>query len=647
MGRESHPSLGVGVSAEGLLRETAGRRVTGVLEVTHRGGEVSHVWLRDGDIYSLTVAGYRPALGIRLLSGGVISPDQLSTAVSEQRNRLAGRRMGEVLVELGFVAADLIEAVLLEQVHDQLADLLDLPMISSALHVGRRISQDTFTPHPMGDLLELASDRRKRRVGLLREVGGPDVVPKLGPQGRGSAQTPLGPRDWALLCRVDGRRNLAELGRICGFTVFETAEVMSALATAGLVVLPDPPVEEEPPLAPVLQLPLEASPSGDWAFSDGGIGEPEPLIGAPELNQRVAEDDLSIALAPVAEKWEPPVVTDTAAVPDSAAGSGSEAAGSELSDPGTPDRLADEVVLGGPWEAPAVPSSGRPRGAGGHAARSALAEAAGALAQFLAGDDPPPHESSAAVDDAAGDEPEVGRARSETGLLADFLATDFAPPRAPANARDGIGCSDHTTAPMGPSARGPRPASTPTPSPQVVDVNLTLPEVVRVPPAPAAPRAARHARMTPPPEGPIVITAPALPPAALRPPDVASDCSADQVVVVASESLSIASDPRTRVPEPRRSPPIAPPIVVESPPRLVPSPAPRPPASAQPSVLPQPITGPAVAQAQADADTTAFMRELAGLSDAPAEAPPAAEVTRQVVPLSTPPPPKKRHFWSR
>mgnify|MGYP000959177451 CR=1 FL=1 len=45
----------------------------------------------------------------------------------------------------------------------------------------------------------------------------------------------LGPHDWALLCKVDGARTLADLADDCGFTLFEAGQVVEGLMRAGLV----------------------------------------------------------------------------------------------------------------------------------------------------------------------------------------------------------------------------------------------------------------------------------------------------------------------------------------------------------------------------------------------------------------------------
>jgi hypothetical protein len=268
-------------TAEDLLAAIGGQRASGVLEISHPADEVSHVWFREGRIYAVHVPGYRPALGIRLLSGGLVTPDELSAAAAQQRERFPTHLIGHVLVGMGLVDQPVVEGFVLEQVLDQLADLLDLPIEESQFHPGRRIQQDVITPTEFGELLAVARQRRAHRARVLAAVGGPHAVPTLGSPGRGSVQTPLGPYDWALLCRVDGRRDITALARVCGFTVQESAQIVADLALTGLLVLPEPLEVPEEPLAPVVALRPEVEPDEpaepQWHFDGTVAGEPEPV----------------------------------------------------------------------------------------------------------------------------------------------------------------------------------------------------------------------------------------------------------------------------------------------------------------------------------------------------------------------------------
>ena len=315
-------------TAETLLRDLGQSGANGVLEIAHPAGEMSHVWVRGGRIYAMQVPGYRPALGIRLLSGGLVSPEQLSAAAAAQRDRFPGHLIGQVLVGMGFVDAQVIDAFVRDQVRDQVADLLDLEVVGAEFHPGRHVRQDIIEPTDIDQLLAVARENRDRRADVLDRVGGAHVTPVLGPPGTGPAQTPLGPYDWALLCRVDGRRDLTELARVCGFTVVEAAQVVADLAMTGLLAIPTPPPEDESALAPVVSLHPPAEPvDPQWRFDGTDAGEPDPIaaresreapVSSPELLAEfgaLLRDEPTVEPAPVEPAAVAPAAAPTAAIP--------------------------------------------------------------------------------------------------------------------------------------------------------------------------------------------------------------------------------------------------------------------------------------------------------------------------------------------
>jgi hypothetical protein len=95
-----------------LLLELLNLRAEGVLEVEHGGG-TSRLWFRAGQPVGAQVAsGFRP-LGLLLLQAGKIDVDALSRSLAELATRR--RPQGELLVEMGAVSRQDVEAALTEQ----------------------------------------------------------------------------------------------------------------------------------------------------------------------------------------------------------------------------------------------------------------------------------------------------------------------------------------------------------------------------------------------------------------------------------------------------------------------------------------------------------------------------------------------------
>jgi len=95
-----------------LLLELLNLRADGVLGVEHGGG-TSRLWFRSGQPVGAQVAtGFRP-LGLLLLQAGKIDVDALSRSLAELAIRR--RPQGELLVEMGAVSRQDVEAALSEQ----------------------------------------------------------------------------------------------------------------------------------------------------------------------------------------------------------------------------------------------------------------------------------------------------------------------------------------------------------------------------------------------------------------------------------------------------------------------------------------------------------------------------------------------------
>ncbi|MBI1378742.1 MAG: hypothetical protein GC157_14875, partial [Frankiales bacterium] len=220
---------------DSLLLEMASQEATGCLTLTDPEDDHASVWFRDGLVYAVSVPGRRPLLGVRLMSSGALTPEALAEALEVQRTELQGWRLGELLVHLGFVDRAVVEAFVTEQVRDQVADLLHWDVASRKFRNGKRTRQDVAPPIEVTDLLELARERDERWAEILPYIGGADGVPQLSTASTSAPDVVLGPYDWALLCKVDGVRTIADLADDCGFTVFEAGMVVVGLLDAGLV----------------------------------------------------------------------------------------------------------------------------------------------------------------------------------------------------------------------------------------------------------------------------------------------------------------------------------------------------------------------------------------------------------------------------
>jgi Domain of unknown function (DUF4388) len=254
---------------ETVLSDLAAEEATGCLHVVADDGDEALVYLKAGLVYAVSVPGQRPQLGSRLISSNALVPENLAEALDAQRTELQGWRLGELLVHLGFVEQDVVEAFVQEQVRDGFTDLMAWTSGRWRFRKSEKTREDVAPPTPLTTLLEEVRARRTAWDDIVASVHGPGAVPMLAARG-GEADITLDPDTWSLLCKIDGERSIAELARECGFTLFEAGNVVRALVEAGLVDVEEdlgPYGEAGDPSA--VNGAVSATPSSDDAEVDG------------------------------------------------------------------------------------------------------------------------------------------------------------------------------------------------------------------------------------------------------------------------------------------------------------------------------------------------------------------------------------------
>lgn len=224
-------------TVESVLRDLADSSATGCLVVRDQEGDEAEVYLRDGQVYAVSVPGRRVMLGVRLMSRGALTPEALAEALEIQRTELQGWRLGELLVHLGYVELSVVEEFVVEHLKDALTDLLGWPVAAWKFRKNKKTRQDVAPPTPVATLLDDLAHRATTWESIVATTGGPRAVPTLAAASP-SDEVPLGPNEWALLCKVDGARDVSELAVECGFTLFEAGQVVMRLVESGLLGVP-------------------------------------------------------------------------------------------------------------------------------------------------------------------------------------------------------------------------------------------------------------------------------------------------------------------------------------------------------------------------------------------------------------------------
>jgi hypothetical protein len=208
--------------------------VPGVIECA-RGSDRKQIYFLDGDVIFATSSDREESLGQYLLMKGRISPAQLEVA-SREIGRFPGRRLGAILVQMGFLGAHEVAVAIREQVQQIVWGLFNWSYGSVEFRVGRVREHD-------GQQVSISTPRVimggcKRIIDakvVTARLGGRNAVLKREewPDHLSGFQLERGER--ALLEMVDGTTSLFQLCEEGPLSPGINARVLYALCELGLI----------------------------------------------------------------------------------------------------------------------------------------------------------------------------------------------------------------------------------------------------------------------------------------------------------------------------------------------------------------------------------------------------------------------------
>jgi hypothetical protein len=223
-----------------MFRLLASGSKSGVLHVVNGDGE-GRVCFKRGEVFFASSGDEDEAVGKQLVSAGIISDKQLRQArglVKIQKKDMADRKLGQILVDEGYLEAGVLESFVRELIADALFDLLRLEEGELRFESGAGCADvDLGLSIPVDTVLE---DSEKRLVTwrLVREriPSGDTRFAMAAAPGEKPADIRLKPREWMLLCFLHDGRSVDELVQETGYNAFETAQTLFSMYAEGLIV---------------------------------------------------------------------------------------------------------------------------------------------------------------------------------------------------------------------------------------------------------------------------------------------------------------------------------------------------------------------------------------------------------------------------
>ena len=236
-------------------------RKTGVLCVTSELRQNSGmVYFERGAVVAAEIRSNPHPLGTLLLRAGKIAEADLARARAQQ-GAGDGRRLGDILVDLGAMNRRDLERLVRQQVQEVIFELMNWSegYFSFEETSGPRTSAEASVRIPTESLLMEAARRIDEWSRIEARVPHLGVVPRFADADSQHGMLDLTPFEWEVIATVDGARDLRVIAEVLGRAEFEIARTIFGLTSTGVVVLDDPTLVATGPEAPdVTQLVVRA-----------------------------------------------------------------------------------------------------------------------------------------------------------------------------------------------------------------------------------------------------------------------------------------------------------------------------------------------------------------------------------------------------
>lgn len=223
---------------------------SGTLHATS-GGVEGIVCFREGQIFYASIDPRPEPMGKRLSKTGLISDKQLRQAqglVKIQKRDKARRKLGQILVDEGYLEGSVLEGFIADIVTEALFEMLRWEDGELRFEADEESADvDLGLSLPVDVALADAEKRLEAWTRIREKIPSLDArFAMSGTPGQKPMDIHLKPREWMLLCYLHGSRSVSELVELTGYSDFETARTLYGMYAGGLIERVGPAGESLP-----------------------------------------------------------------------------------------------------------------------------------------------------------------------------------------------------------------------------------------------------------------------------------------------------------------------------------------------------------------------------------------------------------------
>jgi len=215
-----------------VLQLLALGRKTGCLAVADR-QNFGYIYFDDGRICYASIVNRRDRIGDLLRRNQLVTSEQLDEAIRLQESQ-RDRRIGDILVGLGYVQQDRLEQLLALQIEEAVYHLFAWSQGTFNFEAGVRPDHHVFTVSINPESLLLEGARRVDELSQIeKKIPSYDLIFATDPARTPGSDVELSPAQRTILPLIDGTRDVRQIMDMVSLVEFDVAQALYGLITAG------------------------------------------------------------------------------------------------------------------------------------------------------------------------------------------------------------------------------------------------------------------------------------------------------------------------------------------------------------------------------------------------------------------------------
>ena len=208
---------------------------TGCLSITHK-GNFGYIYFEAGRVIYASLVNRQDRIGDLLVANEVINRDQLSAAMA-QHAQSGGKKLGQVLVDMGSVTQEKLEQYISVQIEEAVYFVFQWSEGTFQFQPGIMPEEDVFQVSISIDALLMEGARRVDEWSVVeKKITSMDLVFALERNPLEDEGLDLTDDQKRIIPLIDGKRSVTDLADESGLVEFDTGKALYGLIQAGFAV---------------------------------------------------------------------------------------------------------------------------------------------------------------------------------------------------------------------------------------------------------------------------------------------------------------------------------------------------------------------------------------------------------------------------